>query len=256
VKLRALVVEDEWATRNYLVELLTASGSVDVVGAVADLEAATQALDAARSEAAIDVAFVDVQLIGSARDDDGLELIRARAGRPGAPAFVLATAFREHAIEAFELGVVDYLLKPFTEERVEQCIARVRERRPTPAAEGPVRLVARRKKALVFLRWDEVWAFEAIERLAYVHTSQGRFEVDLSLAAVESLMSRILLRVHRSWLVNVDHVRELEGHGSETALLVGAAASDQEPLRVPVSRDRAQAVRESLLAKTMGVRPR
>ena len=249
MKLRALVVEDEWATRNYLVELLTGSGSVEVIGAVADVDAARQALDAAP----VDVAFVDVQLVGSARDDDGLELIRSHAGRKDAPAFVLATAFREHAIEAFDLGVVDYLLKPFTEERVEQCLARVRERRPSPEAREPVRLVARRKRALVFLRWDEVWAFEAAERLAYVHTSRGRFEVDLSLASVESLMGRTLLRAHRNWLVHVDHVRELEGHGGETELLVG---SDGEPLRVPVSRDRAQAVREALLARTMGVRPR
>jgi DNA-binding LytR/AlgR family response regulator len=103
---------------------------------------------------------------------------------------------------------------------------------------------------------DEVWAFAAAERLAYVHTARGRFEVDLSLAAVESLMGRTLLRVHRSWLVNVDHVRELEGYGSETELLVGSAAPEEEPLRVPVSRERAQAVREALLARTMGVRPR
>src|SRR5262249_8064592 len=225
VKLRALVVEDEWATRNYLVELLTASGSVEVVGAVAGLEAARQALDSAPSEAAVDVAFVDVQLIGSSRDDDGLELVRARAGRPGAPAFVLATAFREHAIEAFDLGVVDYLLKPLTEERVETCLARVRARRPSSEACGPLRLAARRQQALVSLRLSEVWAFEAAERLAYVHTARGRFEVDLSLAAVASLMGRTLLRVHRSWLVNVDHVRELEGCGSETGLLVGAAAA-------------------------------
>ena len=248
MKLRALVVEDEWAARNYLAELLTASGAVDVVGAVADLESARQALDA---EAAIDVAFVDVQLAGSARDDDGLALIRDRAGRPGAPAFVLATAFAQHALEAFDLGVVDYLLKPFTHERVEKCLDRVRERRPASAA-GPLRLVARRKKALVFLRFDEVWAFEAAERLAYVHTPRGRFEVDLSLAAVEASMGHTLLRVHRNWLVNATHVRELEGSGAETELLVG----DPEPLRVPVSRERAQAVREALLERTMGLRPR
>jgi two-component system, LytTR family, response regulator LytT len=255
VKLRALVIEDEWATRNYLVELLQASGSAEVVGAVADLEAAKQALDYATG-APLDVAFVDVQLVGSARDDDGLELVRARAGRPGAPAFVLATAFRDHAIEAFDLGVVDYLLKPFTEERVAQCLARVRERRPSSVPPEPLRLVARRKRALVFLRFDEVWSFEAAERLAYVHTSRGRFEVDLSLTAVESSIGRALLRVHRNWLVNVDHVRELEGSGSETELLVGSAAPGEESLRVPVSRERAQAVRETLLERTMGVRSR
>jgi two-component system, LytTR family, response regulator LytT len=255
VKLRALVVEDEWAARNYLVELLQASGAAEVIGAVATVDGARQALEAAPGAGGIDVAFVDVQLAGSARDEEGLELVRAHAGGPGAPLFVLATAFREHALEAFDLGVVDYLLKPFTEERVERCLERVRSRRTAaePTVPSSPRLVARRKRALVFLRLDEVWAFESAERLAYVHTTRGRFEVDLSLAAVEASIGRGLLRVHRSWLVNADHVQELEGTGSETELLVGTAA---DAMRIPVARDRAQAVREALLGNTTGLRPR
>jgi two-component system response regulator LytT len=254
MKLRTLVVEDEWATRNYLVEVLQTSGVAEVVGAVADAEAARQALDAA-GEAPIDLAFVDVELVGSARDGEGLELVRAYAGRPRAPAFVLATAFREHAIEAFDLEVVDYLLKPFTDERVERCLERVRARRAPLVPDVPARLVARRKRALVFLRLDEVWAFESADRLAYVHTARGRFEIDLSLSAVEASVGRALLRAHRSWLVNVLHVKELEGCGSEMELLVGAGG-EQDGVRIPVSRDRAQVVREALLSRTMGIRPR
>jgi DNA-binding LytR/AlgR family response regulator len=259
VKLRALVVEDEWATRNDLARMLQASGGADVVGAVANAEGARQALDAALAPAdgAIDVAFVDVQLVGSTRDDEGLELVRAYAARPGAPAFVLATAFRAHAVEAFELEVVDYLLKPFTEDRVERCLARVRARRAPASSATPPRLVARRKRALVFLRLDEVWAFESAERLAYVHTAHGRYEIDLSLSAVEASIGRTLLRVHRSWLVNLEHVRELEGYGSETELRVGSpGSSPQDGVRIPVSRDRAQAVRETLLSSTTGIRMR
>jgi two-component system, LytTR family, response regulator LytT len=170
---------------------------------------------------------------------------------------VLATAFREHAIEAFELEVVDYLLKPFTEVRVERCLARVKARRAPPSPPAPARLVARRKRALVFLRLDEVWAFESAERLAYVHTAHGRYEIDLSLSAVEASIGRTLLRVHRSWLVNVEHVRGLEGYGSETELLVGSPGVDpQGGVRIPVSRDRAQGVRETLMASTMGIRMR
>src|SRR5262249_57948322 len=113
----------------------------------------------------------------------------------------------------------------------------------------------RRKSALVFLRLDEVWAFESAERLAYVHTVRGRFEIDLSLSAVEASIGRTLLRVHRSWLVNIDHVKELEGRGSETILMVGGT-DDNGYLRVPVSRERAQPVRDALLASTTGIRAR
>jgi two-component system response regulator LytT len=259
MKLRALVVEDEWATRNYLVELLEASGATEVVGAVASAEDARQVLASASEGGAIDVAFVDVQLVGSNADNEGLTLVRAYAKHAGAPMFVLATAFRQHALEAFDLGVVDYLLKPFTEARVAQCLERLSTRRPAPLSSGsraPLRIVARRKRALVFLRLDEVWAFEAADRLAYVHTTRGRFDVDLSLSAVEASFGRTLLRAHRNWLVNADYVMELEGAGSETELLVGSGVEGGGGVRVPVARERAQSVRETLLGNTMGIRPR
>ena len=99
------------------------------------------------------------------------------------------------------------------------------------------------------MRLDEVWAFEAAERLAFVHTTRGRFDVDLSLTAVKASFGRSLLRVHRNWLVNADHVQELEGARSETQLLVG-------DLRVPVARERAQAVRDTLMRGTLGIRSR
>jgi DNA-binding LytR/AlgR family response regulator len=250
-RLRALVVEDEWAARNYLVELLERTGRVNVIGAAASAEAAREVLS---SREAIDVAFVDVRLVGGETEDDGLALVRTFARAPGAPMFVLATAFAQHALEAFDLGVVDYLHKPFTIERVVQCIDRLVARHsPTPAgapsSSAAARIIVRRKRALVFLRLEELWAFEAAERLAFVHSARGKFDVDLSLSAIEMSFGRSLLRVHRNWLVNVEHVKELEGAGSETQLLVG-------DVRVPVARERAQAVREELMAGALGFRSR
>lgn len=241
MKLRALIVEDEWASRNYLVELLERTGEVEVVGAVATAEDAREAI----ATISPDVAFVDVQLTGSA--SDGVELVRDG----GAPAFVLATAHPQHAIDAYELGVVDYLLKPFTAERVGQCVERIRARLPAPGLpKTPVRVVGRRKRALVFLRIDEVWAFEAADRMAYLHAARGRFDVDLSLTALEASFGSSLLRVHRNWLVNCSHVLELEGIAADMTLLVG------DGLRVPVARERTAEVRELLLANTTGIRPR
>lgn len=249
VPLRVLVVEDEWPARNYLVELLHASKLAVVVGAVADAESAVDVLSP--DAPPIDVVFADVHLVGSERDDAGLELVRNFAKRPGAPLFVLATAFKEHAIEAFSLGVVDYLLKPFTEERVEHCLRRLLTRRPNrvPLA-SPSKIVARRKKGLVFLRPDEVWAFEAADRLTFVHTKRGKFDLDLSLSAIEAAFGGgLLLRAHRNWLVNPEHVRELQ-RDSGDELVIG----DDDGLRVPVARERAQAVRDALLADATGVR--
>jgi DNA-binding LytR/AlgR family response regulator len=117
---------------------------------------------------------------------------------------------------------------------------------------GPVRIVARRKRNLVFLDRSEVWAYEAADRLTFVHSSQGKFDVDLSLAAIEA-SSGSLTRVHRNWLVNLDRVRELVREEGELALRVGQDLGTAH-VRVPVSRDRARAVRELLLRSATGVR--
>jgi DNA-binding LytR/AlgR family response regulator len=252
-RLRALVVEDEWPARNYLVELLDGSGLAEVVGAVGTADEARQALTSPE-RVHLDVVFLDVQLAAGERE--GLEIVRALRSEPGAPLVVLATASREHALEAFDLGVLDYLLKPFSEERVEECLRRIVARRPsssTRATDAPQRIVARRKRSLVFLDADEVWAFEAAHRLTFVHTPHGTFDLDLSLSAIEASFGRKLTRVHRSWLVNPVFVKELEREGSDTRLLVGSAVG-QPGVRVPVARERAQELKDLLLANATGLR--
>jgi DNA-binding LytR/AlgR family response regulator len=253
--LRALVVEDEWPARNYLVELVEGSRLAEVVGAVADAAQARDVL-AASPEVHVDVVFVDVQLGGVGGERAGLDLVRAFS-QPRGPAFVLATAFDHHALEAFELGVVDYLHKPFSEERVAQCLRRVRQRAPASAhaASAPPRIVARRKKSLIFLEPKEIWAFEAADRMTFVHTMHGTFDLDLSLAAIETSFGRAFARVHRNWLVNAAYIKELERDGAETHLFVGQGlGEDGRGVRVPVSRDRAQPLREMLLANATGLR--
>jgi len=253
--LRALVVEDEWAARNYLVEMLHTSGQAVVVAAVATLAEAEQAL--APGGIGVDVAFVDIQLgNGDKGDEAGMHLVRTLAGTPGAPLFVLATALSQHAVEAFALGVADYLLKPIHEERVKECLLRVQQRlaqtapRPGPAA--PERVVARSKKGLVFFARDEVWAFEAAERLMFVHTARGRFDIDLSLAAIEASLGSAFLRVHRQWLVHTAHVRAIENEDGDTVVVVGGEPPDE--IRVPVARERKGAIRDLLLHGATGLR--
>jgi two-component system response regulator LytT len=258
-RLRTLIIEDEWPARNYLAELLQGSGLAEVVGAAANLDAAREVLEAPPDSGTLDAVFVDVHLVGERVENAGLEIIREFAGRPNAPQFVIASAFRKHTLEAFELGVVDYLVKPFSDERVEQCLRRVLARRPAPVrpstAGKPPRIVARRKKSLVFLALDEVWAIEAANRLTFVHTPFGRFELDLSLNSIEATSSISLTRVHRNWLVNLTHVREIERSDGGTILYIGPGVGGSgQGIRAPVARERAQQVRDTLLATATGIR--
>lgn len=254
--LRVLVVEDEWPARNYLVELLQQTAAADVIAAVATLAEAEQAL-APQSGAVVDVAFVDVQLSGRSDDLSGLAWIRNAAGSPRAPMFVLATAYKQHAIEAYDLGVSDYLVKPFTPQRVAACVQRLVARgQPRDHATAiPLRIAARRQRAIVFLDLDEVWACEASDRLTYVHSSRGRYDLDLTLSAIGASFGRTLLRVHRNWLVNAARVLELEREAGEMNLFVGSpTGSDKAGVRVPVAKERTAEVRELLLATARGVR--
>ena len=243
---RALIVEDEPLAQHYLTELLLATGAIDVVATVSKVQDATLALD---QQLGIDVAFVDVRLIDRPGDASGLAWARAVAQRPGGPMLVLATAMADHAVAAFDAGAVDYLLKPFTRQRVAVCVERLLARAASrPETKLPSRLLARTANSLVFLPIDGVLAFEAAERLTYVHHIQGRHLVDLSLSAIEPQFAERILRSHRNWLVALDHVRELGRLDGELSLQVG------ENLVVPVSRDRASLVREALLSRTIGIR--
>jgi two-component system, LytTR family, response regulator LytT len=254
-RLRALVVEDEWPARNYLVELLEGTGAAQVVGAVGHADEARRILSEGRDRLAVDVAFVDIELAEKTARA-GLELARELLGTPRAPLFVFATAYEQHALEAFELGAADYLLKPFTDERVSQCTDRLRARFPGRAPmSSTARIVARRGNGLVFLDRDEVWAFEASERLTFVHTPHGTFDLELSLSAIESSFGDVLKRVHRSWLVHTAQVRELVRDGSETRIFVGAGlGGERVGVWVPVARERAAQVRAWLLADTRGLK--
>jgi DNA-binding LytR/AlgR family response regulator len=121
------------------------------------------------------------------------------------------------------------------------------------------RIVARSSgKTLVFLLPSDVWAFEARQRVVFVHTAQGCFDIDLPLVEVEATVGPAFLRVHRNWLVGLSKVRELRTGNCEMHLFAGTAISadeaDRRGVEVPVARDRVKRVRRELLAGTFGLR--
>ena len=126
--------------------------------------------------------------------------------------------------------------------------------RPTES----LRVVARHKRRLVFLDPAEVWAFEAAERLVFVHAASGRFDIDVSLAEIEACaFGSSFVRVHRGWLANLAHVKELRLETGMTCLFVGSRAGDDTSgMCVPIARDLVRQVRETLLSSAVGLRRR
>ena len=203
------------------------------------------------------MAFIDVQLDGGA-GETGLSLVpeHARRGREARPVFVLATAYERachRGVRARGGRLPPQALH--AKSACVQCLRRIAQRRAGGPAREPPRIVARRKRSLVFLQPQEIWAFEAADRLTFVHTTHGTFDIDLSLAAVEASFGRAFVRVHRNWLVNAAHIKELERDGHETRLFVGPGVAEAgQGVTVPVARERAAALREMLLTNATGLR--
>lgn len=126
------------------------------------------------------------------------------------------------------------------------------------APSGQLRLVGRRRGDLIFIDLADVWAFEAADRLTFVHCTSGRFDLDVSLRELESLLGASLLRPHRNWLVYRDQVREWRRSSERSVLVVGAhfGAGGAAAIEVPVAPDRLPAVRDALLAGAVGLRRR
>lgn len=246
-QLSALVVEDEKPARDYLVELLTASDDIGHIAAVRSMGDARDAL--CQPDQVFDVAFIDIRLVDAGNDTSGVELARWIIRQPRPPAIVFATASHRHALDGFDIGAVDYLLKPFSADRLARCTARLRARGAQPTTDGPRRLVARRGDALALLDLEGLLAFEAARRLTYLHHDSGTFDVDLSLKALEGQLADRVIRVHRNWLVAMDRVCGLGRTDGDLILRFDSG------LEAPVARERARDVRRRLLEGTVGLRP-
>jgi DNA-binding LytR/AlgR family response regulator len=241
--LRVVIVDDERAARTYLSELLAATGEVSVVGA---FESPEPALVLLQQDGVVDAVFADVNLGGGIDDTSGLEWAARLGATAARPLVVMATAHPEHALTSYELGAVDYLLKPWTRARVEQCVLRLQERRRPNTATA--RIAARSGRALRLIPIEEALAFEAEGRLTYVHTASGRFDIDLTLTSLAASFEAAFARTHRQWLVALEHVREIQQGELGMQLLVGG------DLVVPVASERTKEVRRLILQGTVGLR--
>jgi two-component system, LytTR family, response regulator len=221
--LRAYIVDDEPSARDRLRDLLGKHRDVEVAGESEDVPGAIEAI---RNDPP-DVVFLDVQMPGA----DGFSLIDA-VGARAMPAVVFVTAHEEHALRAFDVDAVDYLLKPFDEERFATAIGRLRDevetrrlRRGGERRKPLERLPLRSAGRVSFLRVDQVEWVDAAHNYVRIHGSDGHTHVVRG--AIGELEARLdparFVRIHRSTIVNIDRVRELEltPHGNYVAILEG-----------------------------------
>jgi two-component system LytT family response regulator len=227
MKLSAIIVDDEEPARRLIREYLTAYPQVEILAECGDGKSAVKNIN--RSEP--DLVFLDVQMPGWS-GFDVLERLRV------IPMVVFCTAYEQYAVQAFEVSAVDYLLKPYDRERFDRAMNRVLERSAT-SEEVATRMInlmeALRKQGnyarrlFVKLRGRvlplDVSTIERIEAqgdYAQIHASEGTSLAGQSLKRLESLLDpKEFVRIHRSSLVNLNHIRQLrrtESGGYEVQL--------------------------------------
>lgn len=209
--LRALVVDDEPLARARLCRLLGAEAEVEVVASCASGEEAIQRMRLSRP----DVVFLDVRMPGI----DGFRTLAALPD-PVRPHVVFVTAHAEHAVRAFDAEAVDYLLKPVSGERLHEAVQRVRralaaDRRmvpaSAPAAGYPARLPVPVHGRLRLLAVAEIDHVLAQRNYVEIHAQGHSYLLREALTRLEERLDPgMFLRIHRSRLVRIDGVRDIE----------------------------------------------
>jgi two-component system LytT family response regulator/two-component system response regulator LytT len=257
--LRVVVVDDEQLARDELCYQLEHVGDLEVVAQAGNGVEAVAAID--RLEP--DLVFLDVQMPGLS----GFEVARRLLERAEeAPALIFVTAFDQHAIEAFEVNAVDYLLKPVEAGRLEQAVQRARRRlaleRPSqPVAvndqlEKIVKMMADRqvRREQVAIKVGERFMLVQAEEIIFasladesINIVTGHVTGTSNYRTLDDLQARldpeIFWRVHRSHLVNINKIKEIVPWFSRNYIL---RMKDVKATEIPVSRSQTKRLREYL----------
>jgi two-component system LytT family response regulator len=230
--IRTLIVDDEPLARERVCDLAKAQPDVSVIGECGDGE---EALEVIRRERP-DLVFLDIQMPGM----DGLELV-AKLSKEVMPAIVFVTAYDQFAIKAFEVHALDYLLKPFDDERFAAAMDRarawlnreapgeelgakleslLRDLRSAPSAVD--RLAVKSGGRVVLVRVDDIDWVEAADNYVNLHVGTGSHLLRETMNSLEKrLPPERFVRIGRSTIVNLDRIKELQPlfHGEYAVIL-------------------------------------
>lgn len=252
MKFKALIVDDEYPARQELRHVLSEFPQIEVVGEAANgVEARilVEALD-------YSVLFLDIHMPGMS----GLELGEIIKGLEHPPAVVYVTAYDHYAVKAFEVDAIDYLLKPFTEARLQKTVEKLKkyyaireeievtadEEKPLPQ-EKTLNIsmipVEKQGKTLLLDESEVVYAFTEKDYV-YIKTKNDKLLIKFSLKELERRLSpSVFFRTHRCYIVNLKKVVEIIPFFNHTYSLLVA---DQEKSKVPVSRAQAKKLKKIL----------
>lgn len=233
-KIRAVVVDDEDLARQVVRELLADHPEIEIIAECANGFEAVKAV----TELKPDLLFLDIQMPKL----DGFEVLELIGADM---AIIFATAYDQHALRAFEVHAVDYLLKPFGAERFEQALLRAKQRiggkMPPPtelkaatrvAGEYAERIVVRDGTRVHIIPISKLDYAEAQDDYVALASEGKKHLKQQTISSIESSLDPArFLRIHRSYIVNLERVAKIEPYGKDTHVAIL-----QNGARLPVSR--------------------
>ena len=230
-KIRTVIVDDEDLARDRMQTLLSEQPDIEIVGLCNDGTSAVETIDRERP----DLVFLDVQMPGM----DGFEVVE-NLDPSRMPAIVFVTAYDGHALRAFEINALDFLLKPFDQTRFEKALERARgqvnrdrssliDARLVSLLEGlheerkyPERLIVKSGGRVFFVRTEDIDWVEASGNYVKIHAKGEAHLIRESMKNMEAkLDAKTFVRIHRSAIVNIDRIKELEPwfHGEYVVIM-------------------------------------
>lgn len=249
MSLKTLIVDDEPIARRVLREELELMRDVEVVGEADNGRTALEKI--ARDQP--DLILLDLQMPVMG----GFDVVQNLKSGIHVPAIVIVTAYDEFALQAFEAGAIDYLLKPVAHERLAEAVERARHltgretilrlahlQEIADPVGGPriKKIVGRAGEEFFLLSASEIYAFQAEGDVVWIVTAKHKYEATQTLRVLEErLRSTSFRRIHRNAMVNVDHVRKMSALTSQRWLIT--LTNDQEFI---ASKRQARSVRQLL----------
>jgi two-component system LytT family response regulator len=247
--LRTLIVDDEPIARKVLREELASFDDVEIIGEADNGAVALEKISADHP----DLVLLDLQM----PEMGGLEVVRNLRHGTHMPVIVIVTAYDKYALQAFDAGAIDYLLKPVGGVRLAEAVERARQltKRETaeklahlqeitdkPAGGHTRRIVGKVADEYFLLKADEIFAFQADGEIVWILTAKKKYLATQTLKVLdERLRNTSFRRIHRNAVVNVDHVRKMSAISSQRWLIT--LSNDQEFV---VSKRQAGSIRQLL----------
>ena len=238
--MRAIIVEDEIPAKEELEYLIQTHSSIDIVATFED------GLDVLKflQEAEVDAIFLDINIPSL----DGMLLAGSISKFAKKPYIIFTTAYKEHAVQAFEIDAFDYILKPYEEKRIATMLAKLeatfkkeKQTQEEVVSESNRRINLRKNENIIVTDVDDIYYAEASEKITLVYTKSEEYTMPMSISEFhDKLPQDIFFKCHRSYSVNLTKIHEIVPWFNHTYVL----RLKDIKAEIPVSRSKSKVFRQ------------